>query len=43
MHEPESIPENEMQKILWDIEIQMDHLILARRSDLLLITKKKNF
>ena len=30
MHNPESILENEMLKILWDIEIQIDCLISAR-------------
>ena len=30
MHNSESIQENEMHKILWDFEIQTDHLILAR-------------
>ena len=35
MHKPESIQVNEMHKILWD------HLILARRPDLVIINKKK--
>ena len=30
MHNPESVLENETHKILWDIEIQIDHLISAR-------------
>ena len=37
MHKTESILENETQKILWDIEIQIDHLNLARRSDFVMI------
>ena len=41
MHKPESVLENEMHKILWDFEIQMDHLISARRPDLVLIKKNK--
>ena len=41
MHKQESILKNEANKILWDFEIQMDHLILARRPDLVLIIKKK--
>ena len=41
MHKPESILENEMHKILWDFEIQIDHLILARRPDLVIINNKK--
>ena len=31
MHNSESVLENEMNKILWDKEIQTDHLISARR------------
>ncbi len=30
MHNPASDLENEMHKLLWDFEIQMDHLILIR-------------
>ena len=30
-----------MHKILWDFEIEMAHLIPARRPDFVLITKKK--
>ena len=33
MHNPKSVKENEMHKILWDLEIQTDHLISARRPD----------
>ena len=33
-HNPESVLQNETHKILWDFEIQMDHLISARRPDL---------
>ena len=31
MHNPESVSENEMHKLLWDFEIQTDHLISAQR------------
>ena len=41
MHKPESVLENETHKILWDFKIQTDHLITARRPDLVLINKKK--
>ena len=41
MHKPESVIENVMHKILWDFEIQADHLILARRPNLEIINKKK--
>ena len=40
-HKRESVLENEMHKILWDFEILLDHLILVRRPDLILINKKK--
>ena len=33
LHRLESIQENEMHKVLWDFEIQTDHLIPARRLD----------
>ena len=41
MNNPESVLENEMHKILWKFEIQTDHIISARRSDLVLVYKKK--
>ena len=41
MHKPESVLENETHKILWDFEIKTDHLIPARRPDLVLINKKE--
>ena len=41
MDNPESSLENEMHKLLWDFEIQMDHLISAKRLDLVIINKKK--
>ena len=37
----ESVLENEMRKILLDFEIQIDHLILARWPDLVVLNKKK--
>ena len=40
-HNPESILENEMHKLRWDFEIQTDHLISARRSDLVIIIKRR--
>ena len=40
-HKPESIPENETDKILWDFEIQRDHLIPVRWPDLKKKKKKK--
>ena len=41
MNNPEFVPENEMHKLLWDFEIQTDHLISARRPDLVIINTKK--
>ena len=40
MYKPESAQENETYKILWDFEIQTDHLISARRPDIVIILKK---
>ena len=40
MYNPEFILENKTQKILWDFEIQTDHLISARRPDLVIVGKK---
>ena len=40
MHKPESVREKETQKILCDLET--DHIIPARRLDLVLINKKEN-
>ena len=36
----ESVQENETHNFLWDFEIQTDHLISARRSDLVTVNKK---
>ena len=41
MHNLESILENETHKILWDFEIQTDHLISAIQQDLVIVNKKK--
>ena len=40
-HEPESVLENEDYKILWDFSIQTDHIIKARRPDLVVVDKKE--
>ena len=40
-HEPESVLENEDYKILWDFSIQTDHVIEARRPDLVVVDKKR--
>ena len=44
MHNPVPVQENDNHKLLWDLDIKMDHLILARKPDLLIINnnnKKK--
>ena len=41
MHNSESVLVNEMQKLLWDFEIQTNHLNSARRPDFVIVNKKK--
>ena len=41
MHKPESILDDETNRIVKDFEIRMDHIIPASRQDLLLIKKEK--
>ena len=41
MHNSASVLENEMHKLLWDFEIQMDHLIAARQPELINKIKKE--
>ena len=41
MNSPESVPENETHKTLCDFNRQTDHLISARRPDLVIVDKKK--
>ena len=41
MHNPAPVLANDSHKILWDFNIQTDHLIPARRPDLIIINKKK--
>ena len=44
MHNPTSVRENDTHKLLWDFDIRMDHLISARRPDVIIINnKKENF
>ena len=40
MHKPKTIQEDEMQNFIRDFEIQLDHLIPVRRSDLAIVNKK---
>ena len=37
MHNPAFVLENDRHKLLWDFEIQTDHVISARRPDLVII------
>ena len=41
MHNSEFVRENETHRFLWDFEIQTDHLISARRPNLVIVKKKK--
>ena len=41
MNNPASVLENDTHKLLWDFNIQTDHLIPARRPDLIIINKKR--
>ena len=41
MHNPAPVLENDTHKLLWDFDIQTDHLISTRRPDLIIINNKK--
>ena len=41
IHNPESDLQNDTHKLLWDFDIQTNHLISARRPDLMIINKKR--
>ena len=41
MHNSAPVLENGTHKLLWDFNVQTDHLIPARRPDLIIINKKK--
>ena len=43
MHNPAPVLENDTHKLLWDFNIQTDHLIPARRPDLMITNKKREF
>ena len=42
MHNPESVLEKEIHNLLWDFEIQTDHLISARWPDIVVINNNNN-
>ena len=39
-HQPEGVVENEKCKILWDMAIKCDHVIKARRPDIVVLRRK---
>ena len=41
MHNSASVLENNTHKLLWDFNIHTDHVIPARRPDLIIINQKK--
>ena len=41
-YEPGSVIENDKCKILWDFTVQTDHIIQARRPDMIVIDKETN-
>ena len=41
MHNPAPVLENDTHKLLWDFDIQTDHLISARRRDFIIINNNK--
>ena len=41
MHNPAPVLENDIHKLIWDFDIHTDHLISAKRPDLIIINKKK--
>ena len=41
MHNPAPVLENDTHKLPWDFEIHTDHLISARRPDLIIINNEK--
>ena len=42
IHNPAAVLENDTHKLLWDFDIQTDHLISARRPDLVRINNNNN-
>ena len=42
MHNPPSVLENETHKLLWDFDMQVDHRISDRRTDLIINNNNNN-
>ena len=40
-HQPDTVTENDRYKLLWDFGVQTDHVIQARRPDVIVIDKEK--
>ena len=40
-HAPDSVSEIDDVKLLWDVKIQCDHVIQARRPDIVLVDKQE--
>ena len=43
MHNLAHVLENDAYKFLWDFDVQTDPIIPARRADLIIINKKREF
>ena len=41
MHNTSPVLKNDTRKLLWDFDLQTDHLISARRPDIIIMNKKK--
>ena len=41
-HQPDGVEEDERCNILWDTTIQCDHIIKARRPDMIVVEKESN-
>ena len=41
MHNQRLVLENDTHKLLWNVDIQTEHLISAKRTDLMIIKKKR--
>ena len=41
-HQPDGVVENERCQILWDMNIQCDHVIEARRPDIVVVDRESN-
>ena len=42
-HTPNSVSENDEVKLLWDINIQCDHVIETRRPDIVVVNKQRHY